>query len=491
MFRFFVSARSDEARPFSPASRPYKWPMFIGLLLLGMLLIPLTASTQTIPTISVESVAPGSSVTIRTHNFPANQTFTVTMGKMWTAGINGIVVGTINSGSGASQSFSFNIPAELKGDAQISIRAQTSHASPWFAYNFFNNGDSSGSANNREISAPTSGYTGYPTFSIAAVKPRESVTIRTNNFPLNQTFTVTMGKMGTAGVNGIVVGKIDSTDWKPGQEYTFTIPAELKDDFQVSIRAQTAHANPYYAYNFFTNNASGPGAREPENGSAADVYVGIPTFTVTAVDPGKTVTIRTNNFPANQTFTVTMGKMWTRGVDGIVVGTINSGAGGTADYSFNIPAELTGDDRVSIRAQTAHADPYYAFNWFWNTADAANNNDNAGSRVVSGQGGEPYVGTPSFMVCAVEKNANVTIRTHNFPANQTFTVTMGQMYSQGVNGVVVGTLDSGDGTSKDYSYTIPAGLQGRAQIAIRAQTSHANPFFAYNWFYNNTANVCP
>jgi hypothetical protein len=345
--------------------------MFIGLLLLGMLLIPLTASTQTIPTISIESIAPGSSVTIRTHNFPANQTFTVTMGKMWTAGIGGIVVGTINSGAGGSQSFSFNIPAELKGDAQISIRAQTGHANPWYAYNFFNNGGSS--ASNREIiNAATPGYTGYPTFSIAAVKPRESVTIRTNNFPLNQTFTVTMGKMGTAGVNGIVVGNIDSTNWKPGQEYTFSIPAALKDDFQVSIRAQTAHTNPYYAYNFFTNNASGPGARE-QNGGTTGVYVGIPTFEVTAVNPGKTVTIRTNNFPANQTFTVTMGPM----------------------------------------------------------------------------------------------------------------------YSQGVNGVVVGTLDSGDGSSKDYSYTIPAGLQGRAQIAIRAQTSHANPFYAYNWFYNNTANVCP
>jgi len=76
------------------------------------------------------------------------------------------------------------------------------------------------------------------------------------------------------------------------------------------------------------------------------------------------------------------------------------------------------------------------------------------------------------------------------PPGQDFTVTMGSMYTAGINGIVVGSYNSGDGSSQRLTFQIPQSLYGSARIAIRAQTAHAYPFFAYNWFFNNTAAVC-
>ncbi len=87
----------------------------------------------------------------------------------------------------------------------------------------------------------------------------------------------------------------------------------------------------------------------------------IPTISITSVDVGKTVTIQTHDFPANQTFTVTMGPFGTQAVNGTVVGTLNSGAGGSMAATYNIPTNLQTADRVAIRAQTAHAAPFFAF----------------------------------------------------------------------------------------------------------------------------------
>ena len=58
--------------------------------------------------------------------------------------------------------------------------------------------------------------------------------------------------------------------------------------------------------------------------------------------------------------------MGTRGINGYVVGTINSGAGGSFDATFKIPAELFGSYQISIRLQSGGYYPYYSYNWFYN-----------------------------------------------------------------------------------------------------------------------------
>lgn len=328
-----------------------------------------------------------------------------------------------------------------------------------------------------------------PTISVSSVQVGKTVTLQTHNFPPNMTFNVTMGRMYTQGIGGIYVGQINSGNGA-SQSVTFTIPAALANDAQVSIRAQTGHANPYYAYNWFYNNP----APVPVPVTPGPVYTGIPTFSVSAVNAGKDVTIVTNNFPAHMTFYVTMGKMYTRGIGGIQVASFDSEQGGTLTKTFTIPASLAGDDRISIRAQTGHANPYYAFNWFHNVSTTSSSVNNSDSNGLIGGAEQPYYyGIPTFTVCGVTRDGKVTIKTNNFPTNQTFRVTMGPMFTQGIGGYQVEPLASGGDSSARYVFTIPPELYGSYRISIRAQTGHPYPYYAYNWFYNNTTSMdfCP
>lgn len=320
-----------------------------------------------------------------------------------------------------------------------------------------------------------------PTISITSVQEGESVTIQTHNFPANQTFTVRMNKMGTLGAGGTVVGTLESGAGG-SLSATYNIPDSLKGDAQVAIRLDSPQG--YYSYNWFYNSGTGSVTPPPSTGPT---YSGIPTFKVTAVTAGENVTIETNNFPANMTFAVTMGKMYTRGIGGINVGTLNSGDGGTLTATFDIPDALANDNRISIRAQTAHANPFFAYNWFHNNTTDSDGNGNGDG--ATGGGDIIYVGVPTFTVCTVTQDGDVSILTKNFPTNQTFAVTMGPMYTRGIGGTSVGTLETGDNTSARYTFAIPDGLNGSYRISIRTQTAHANPFFAYNWFYNNSTTV--
>lgn len=90
----------------------------------------------------------------------------------------------------------------------------------------------------------------------------------------------------------------------------------------------------------------------------------IPTFTVVGVKAGQSVTIRTANFPANQTFTALMGPIGSMGVGGTTAGTVNSGAGGTFDATIPIPAGMASTPQIALRLQSPSG--YYSFGWFYN-----------------------------------------------------------------------------------------------------------------------------
>lgn len=331
-------------------------------------------------------------------------------------------------------------------------------------------------------SAASSSSLLVPTISIQSVAADSTVTVTAVNFPKDQTFTVRMGEMGSLGVNGTVVGTT-ATGNSTAFTATYDVPAELNGRYQIAIRLDSPQG--YYSYNWFYNNTTHH-VPTPSIG-----YTGIPTFSITSVEMDKTVTIQTNNYPPNQEFTVTMGPMFTRGIGGIFVTTFNSEGGGSFSKTFEIPAALAGSDRISIRAQTAHAYPYYSFNWFYNN-DAGNTAGNGGETPVPNpMPTNNYSGIPTIKVCTVERDKRVTVLTNNFPANQTFTVTMGPMFTRGIGGIVVGTFDSGDGGGNvNATFDIPAHLAGSYRISIRLQTGHAYPYYAYNWFYNNTAAVC-
>ncbi len=215
----------------------------------------------------------------------------------------------------------------------------------------------------------------------------------------------------------------------------------------------------------------------------------IPTFSIIGVVQDKTVTIQTENFPANDSFTVTMGVIGTQGVDGSVIGTTDSGNGGSFQETYNIPPSLTGAEQISIRLQSPTSG-FFAYNWFWNataSGTVAPTPTPTPTTPPSSGGSSVF---PTFSITGVVQDKTVTIAGKNFPANDTFTVTMGAFGTQGVNGTEAGTTNSGAGGNITATYNIPASLAGSDMIAIRLQ-SPTSGYFAYNWFWNTTATVTP
>ena len=312
----------------------------------------------------------------------------------------------------------------------------------------------------------------YPTFSISEVKTDESVTILTNNMPANKNFNVLMGEIGTKGIDGIVVATLNSD--KGGSFLaTFPIPEQLKGRAQIAIRLEGTD-NPYYAYNWFWNDAKdGTWPEDYPPAQPPTCACNIPTFSIKSVVKGEDVTITTYNFPKNVEFTVLMGKMWTRGINGIEVATLNSGEGGSFEATFDIPEELANEERIAIRLEGTGG--YYAYNWFWN-----NTASTPPAEPVDGYSGYPY-----FFITAVEKDTTVSIKAYNLPKDTDFTVLMGKMWTMGINGIEVTTLNSGEGGTLEATFAIPAELAGEQRIAIRLQ---GEVYYAYNWFWNNTTN---
>lgn len=198
-----------------------------------------------------------------------------------------------------------------------------------------------------------------PTFSIVSVVEDSKVTIKTYNFPKDVDFKVTMGKYGTMGIGGILITTTDSGEGG-SLALTYDIPEALQGLDRIAIRLE-ATSGGYYAYNWFWNNDS-DGEETP---IVTPGYTGIPTFSIVSVVEDEEVTIKTNNFPKDVDFKVTMGLYGTKGVGGTLVTTTNSGEGGTLELTYDIPGGLAGLDRIAIRLE-ATSGGYFAYNWFWN-----------------------------------------------------------------------------------------------------------------------------
>lgn len=346
--------------------------LVIGLLLTAAGPVPAIAApvSARIPTFSIVSVVADTSVTIQTRNFPANDTFAVLMNYMGTRGVNGIRVDTISSGRGGSFRATFNVPNALKGQHRIAIRLQSVTGSRYFAYNWFYNnttGDLIGGGNGN-------GYVGYPTFRITGVERNKTVTIETNNLPSRDRFVVRMGPIGTRGIGGYRVTSFESGSGGT-QTYTFNIPAQLKGARQISIRLESNTGSGYFAYNWFFNNTTSVALRggessTPTSGSTtaarSRAYRGYPTFSIVSVVRNQTVTIETHNLPPKDRFVVRMGRMGSRGINGVRITSFETGSGGTQTYTFNIPPQLSGQYQIAIRMDSNTGTGYFAYNWFFN-----------------------------------------------------------------------------------------------------------------------------
>lgn len=223
----------------------------------------------------------------------------------------------------------------------------------------------------------------YPTFSIVSVTANESVTIQAINLPPNTDFAFKMGAFGTQGLSGDIIVVQNSGDGGT-QEFTVEIPEAVQGLSAIAIRMDNFYLG-YFAYNWFYNSSTGSAPADPATPAPATptpapadpatpappVYTGFPTFSVTAVQRNETVTIMTNNFPANTEFTIRMHYMGTQGIGGQVIETIDSEEGGVQVLTFEIPATYANQAQIAIRMENA-ASGLYAFNWFYNYTATVN-----------------------------------------------------------------------------------------------------------------------
>lgn len=445
-----------------------KLPLIAWVSLLAVLLV-VNGQVQalTIPTFEIQGVTANDKVTIVTANFPAGYDFEVRMGLFGTKGVDGVLIGTVNSGSGGSLKWTFPIPVALQSESAIAIRLQSTLGG-YYSYNWFTNADSGTHTGGVPLDEATAG----PSITVTAVNPGEYAVIIANNLPTDESFKVRMGVYGTQGIDGELIATVEP-DAEGFLKQTYPIPFDLQNDAKIAVRFESEDSSLALS-TWFDNAASVSGGM----GGPVTAYYGIPTISILEVNEDEAVTIKTYNYPADKDFQVLMGKIGTRGVGGILVTTLNSGDGGSFEATFDIPEELKGDYQIAIRLQTAD-NTFYSYDWFYNSPDAAP--ASGGATALPG-----YTGIPTFSISAVVADSKVTIQTSNFPAGFEWKVLMGKMGTRGVGGTEVTTVSSTEGGSFSETFTIPAALQGEAQIAIRLEST-VGGFYAYNWFYTSTA----
>lgn len=102
----------------------------------GTIISPAPSGYTGYPYFFITAVVKDEDVTIKAYNLPKNTDFKVLMGKYGTAAVGGTLVTTTASGDGGTQTFTYDIPAGLKGLDRIAIRMEST-SSPYFAYNWF------------------------------------------------------------------------------------------------------------------------------------------------------------------------------------------------------------------------------------------------------------------------------------------------------------------------------------------------------------------
>lgn len=340
------------------------------ILALGFPGYPAFAEDSVGPTFSIIAVDPGSSVTIQASNFPARTSFDVLIGSFDSKAVDGIKVGSVTPGTGGAFTATFAIPASLSKEYQIAVRFQSVSNPNYYAYNWFYNErlsspvpqESDQAAGQTVASQSVTSSKPIPTFTISGGIQDRYVTITTYNFPANDRFEVLMGLIGTRGIGGVKVATIDCG--KGGTlNFTFNIPAALREQDQIAIRLQSITGSGYFSYNWFQNSAFGFTGGLPHCKSC---YHGYPSFSIFNVLQDHSVTITTYNLPKDKPFQVTMGPMGTRGIGGYIVSHFNTGAGGVQTLTFTIPPVLYGHRQIAIRMQATDSSGYYAYNWFFN-----------------------------------------------------------------------------------------------------------------------------
>ena len=192
---------------------------------------------------------------------------------------------------------------------------------------------------------------------VVSVVEDQSVNVRLEKFPANETFYVYMGFNGTNGINGYLVSKLATND---GGTFMakFLIPEGLKGEDIIAIRFESIDSNAYW-YDWFYNKtgASNPistnSGTTPSSTTPGTTYnhlpQGFPTFIVLEVVNGSSITVQTKYFPENERFAVYMkdgalaNKTWYE------VNGFDSYEGGIQTMVLSIPSQLQYKDKIAVK----------------------------------------------------------------------------------------------------------------------------------------------
>jgi hypothetical protein len=175
-------------------------------------------------------------------------------------------------------------------------------------------------------------------------------------FPAHETYYVFMGEYGSYGMGGELVSKLTTN--KGGTFLaTFPIPEDLSHEDRIAIRLQSDSGKSVW-WNWFDNsdsyhdyNAKFPYGSSSESDSDVkynQLQNGFPTFTVTSVTAGSSITVQTQNFPSNVRWAVYMkdgaldDKNWIE-----VTGFTSDG--GVQTLTLSIPSDLQYKDKIAVK----------------------------------------------------------------------------------------------------------------------------------------------
>lgn len=474
----------------------------LPLIIIMLMLAPNPALAKPAPSVTVPNGGPtfwvhevdrNNSVTISVTNFPPGKKYNVTLGLIGNAFGSGYNVGALQNRPSSFRA-TFKIPGAFRDEIFLGIQLKNP-VDGSRGYNIFQNTDGFDSstplwltpvkfASTQTVGTSVAIYQG-PTVWIQDVTRNKEFVLKVQRYTNGEGFKIFVGDNSSA-YQGIWAGGFSLSSPK---NFTVTVPIpgalwsskEIKVVIQNNITSHagvTAFTNSndwrvVAPYGFFSDHSKIWGLAG-SNSSAT------PFMNILNVVQNAEVTIQAFNFPPDKDFLVTMGLMGSQGIGGIVIGTQNSGAGGSFLATYPIPAQLQSQKMISIRMQSTTS-KHFAYDFFENRDGY--NGQTATSLSLSGDWVLPAGTYPSTSVVSVIPGVSVTLSGFNFTNNDSYTVRMGAYGTAGVGGIVVATHPTGPSDNFTATFNIPDALKSTNKIAIRLESNNT-AYFAFDWFNN-------
>lgn len=443
------------------------------------------------PKFWIKDVIRGESVTIGVSGMPDGKTFQVHLVKPGTDFRSVKKVGTLSYLRGENFTITFNIPKELHSETHISIFVWDPMDNN-LGYDIFANETGFNSnmlmsftpvhrSSSQSAGKSVEIFNG-PTLWVEDKGYPGSFNIVFDDFTSEGSYSVFIGSNNSSFQN-ILVGYASN---KIGEKFTKTyqIPGELKSYGElkvVVVNAFNGHSGSMaFRYQQGYPSVDPYGYFTTSYLNAATTYVKATPYTsILNVVPDQEVTLQVFNFPADKDFIVTMGPLGTRGVNGFVIGTQNSGEGGSFIVTYPIPSQLYGSDAIAIRLESTSS-AHFAYDYFKNIEGYGSTSPSTTTNPDWGLAAGTY---PQTQIVSVAPGESVTVSGTNFTKNDAYTVRMGVFGSRGIGGVIVDTYSTDETGKFTAAFTIPDSLASATKVAIRFESVNS-PYYAFDWFNN-------